>query len=61
MLTPFRLEILLILMQDRCTVRSDVPLALKSFWMHLIKLLGDVGHVKFHFGPFRNIVSVGAR
>jgi hypothetical protein len=60
MLTPFRLEILLILMQDRCTVCSDIPLALKSFWMHLIKLLGDVGLVESRFGPFGDIVSVSA-
>jgi hypothetical protein len=29
--------------------------------MHLMELLGDVGHVESHFGPFRNIASVGAR
>ena len=30
-------------MQDRCMV---VPLARKSFWMHALELLGDVGHVE---------------
>jgi hypothetical protein len=39
---------------------SNVPLALKSFWMHPMELLGDVGLVESHFGPFRDIVSVGA-
>jgi hypothetical protein len=26
--------------------------------MHPIQLLGDVGHVEFHFGPFGDSVSV---
>jgi hypothetical protein len=29
--------------------------------MHPMELLGDVGHVKSHFGPIRNSVSVSAR
>jgi hypothetical protein len=33
----------------------------KSFWMHPIELLGDVGHVESHFGLFGGIVSVSAR
>jgi hypothetical protein len=59
MLTSFCLEIVLILMQDRCTVASNVPLALKLFWIHPIKLLGDVGHVESCFGSFGDSVSVG--
>jgi hypothetical protein len=39
----------------------NVPLALKSFWMHLMQLLGDVGHVISHFGMFGDSVSFGAR
>jgi hypothetical protein len=39
----------------------NVPSAQKSFWMHLVELLGDVGHVKSHFDPFADNVSVGAR
>jgi hypothetical protein len=39
----------------------NVPQALKSFWMHLMTLLGDVGHVESHFVLFRDNVSVGAR
>jgi hypothetical protein len=27
--------------------------------MHLMELLGDVGHVESHFGPFGDSVSVG--
>jgi hypothetical protein len=33
----------------------------KSFWTHPMKFLGDVGHVDTHFGPFGDVVSVGAR
>jgi hypothetical protein len=51
----------LILTQDRCTFVPNVPQAWKSFWTHPIELLGDVGHVEFHFGPFGDSVSVGAR
>jgi hypothetical protein len=29
--------------------------------MHLMELLGDVGHVESHFSPFGDGVSVGAR
>jgi hypothetical protein len=32
----------------------------KSFWMHPMKLLVDVGLVESRFSPFRNGVSVGA-
>ena len=28
-----------------------------SFWMHLMELLGDVGHVESRFSPFGGIVS----
>jgi hypothetical protein len=38
-----------------------VPLAQKSFWIHLMELLGDVGHIEPNFSPFGDCVSVGAR
>jgi hypothetical protein len=37
-----------------------VPQAKKSFWTHLMELLGDVGHLESRFGPFGDGVSVGA-
>jgi hypothetical protein len=37
-----------------------VPQAQKLFWMHQMKLLGDVRQVESHFGLFANSVSVGA-
>jgi hypothetical protein len=39
----------------------NVPEAQKSFWMHMMVLLGDVGHVESHFGSFGHNVSIGAR
>jgi hypothetical protein len=40
---------------------SNVPLAQKLFWTHLMELLGDVGHVESHLFPFGDNISVGAR
>jgi hypothetical protein len=37
----------------------NVPHAWKSFWMHLMELLGGVGHVESYFGPFGYNVGVG--
>ena len=53
-------DIVLILMQDSARCASNVPQDRKSFWTHLIELLGDVGHVESRFFPFRDSVSVGA-
>jgi hypothetical protein len=39
----------------------NVPHTQKSFWTHLIEHLGDVAHVKSHFGLFGDSVSIGAR
>ena len=57
----YHLEIVPILMQDRCTVSSNVPLAQQLFWTHPMELQGDVGHVEFHFFPFGDSGSVSAR
>ena len=35
---------------------SNIPQARKSFWTHPIELLGDLGHVEFHLGPFGDSV-----
>ena len=55
------LEIVLILMQDRCMVCMDIPYAWKSIWMHPMELLDDVCHMESRFGLFRRSVSIGAR
>ena len=39
----------------------NIPQAQKSFWTHLMVLLGDEAQVESHFGLFGDIVSVGAR
>jgi hypothetical protein len=39
----------------------NVPQAQKSFWTRLMELQIDVGHVESRFGPFGDIVGVGAR
>ena len=41
-----RLEMVLVLVQDRCTVWPNIPLAQISFWTHPIEVLGDVGYVE---------------
>jgi hypothetical protein len=39
----------------------NVSDAQKSFWMHPMELLGDMGHVESRFVPFGDSVSVSAR
>jgi hypothetical protein len=53
MLTSIRLVIVPILLQIGAPFAPNVPQALKSFWMHPVELLGDVGLVECRFGPFR--------
>jgi hypothetical protein len=60
MLVSVCLESVLILMQDRCTVCAEHTTGQKLFWTHPIQLLGDVGHVKSHFDPFGDNVSIYA-
>jgi hypothetical protein len=52
------LEIVLILMQYRCSVYAKCTIVSEII---MDTLLGDVGHVESHFGPFGNGVSIGAR
>jgi hypothetical protein len=53
------LKIVLILTQDRCTIYAKHTQ--KSFWMHLIILLGDVAHVEVRFGPFGDSAHLDTR
>jgi hypothetical protein len=56
------LEIVLILTQDGYTVCAKRNIGSeKSFWTHPMELLGDVGHVEAHFGPFRDSSNLDAR
>ena len=56
-----RLEMMLILTQDRCMVCAEHTIGSESFWAHPMELLGDVGHVESRFGPLGDSVSVGTR
>ena len=60
-LISVRLEIVLILTQDRCTVCVQRIIGSKIVWTQPMELLGDMGHVESHFFPFGDSVSVGAR
>jgi hypothetical protein len=55
-----RLEIVLTLTQDRCTVCAEHTIGSEMFYTQPMKLLGDVGLVESHFGPFGDNVSVSA-
>jgi hypothetical protein len=54
-------EIVLILMQDRCTVYAECTIGLEIVLDALMELLGDVGHVESHFSLFGDSVRLGAR
>ena len=56
-----RLEIVLILMQDRCMVCAECTIVLESFWTHPMKLLGDEAQAKACFGPFGDGANLDAR
>ena len=47
-----RLEMVLVSVQDRCTVCIKHTLAQKLFWTHQMVLLGDEAQVEARFGPF---------
>jgi hypothetical protein len=55
------LEIVLILVQDRCTVCAEHTIGLQIVLDAPMELQGDVGHVEYCFGPFGDGVCVGAR
>ena len=61
MLVSFRLEIVLILTQDRRTVCVKRTMGSEIILDAPDGTLGDVGHVESCFGTFGDSVSVGAR
>jgi hypothetical protein len=40
---------------------SNVPWAWKSFWAHLMELLGNVGEMEARFGPFGGSINLDTR
>ena len=59
-LVSARLEIVLILTQDRCTVRAERTIGSEIVLDAPDGTLGDVGHVESRFCPFGDGVSVCA-
>ena len=47
-------------MQDRCVACVERTIGLEIILDAPMELLGDVGHVKSHFGLFGDSVGVGA-
>ena len=56
-----RLDIVLVLVQDMCTVCAKRTIGSESFWTHPMVLLGDEAQVESCFGPFGESVSISAR
>jgi len=54
-------DIVLNLMQDRCTVCVKCTIGSEIILDAPDELLGDVGHVESHFIPFGDSVHVSAR
>ena len=60
-LTSFSLEIVLVLVQDRCTVCAKRTVGLEIVWDAPMVLLGDEAQVKAHFGPFGDSANLDTR
>ena len=55
------LEMVLVLVQDRCMVCTERAIGLENIFAHPMEILGDMGLVESCFGPYGGSVSVGAR
>ena len=55
-LTSFRLETLLVSVQDRCMVCARRSIGLEIDWTHPTVPLGDVAQVEAHFGPLEIVL-----
>ena len=61
-LTSFSLETMLVSEQDSCMVCAKRTIGSeKSFWTHLMVLLGDEAQVEARFGPFGDSANLDAR
>ena len=59
-LSSFSLEIVLVSVQDRCTVWAKRTIGSEIILDAPLVLLGDEAQEEARFGPFGNSVSVGA-
>jgi hypothetical protein len=55
------LDIVLVSVQDSCTVYAECTMSSKIILDTHEEHLGDMGHVESHFDPFGHSVSIGAR
>jgi hypothetical protein len=60
-LCSVRLEIVLILTQDSCTVCTECTIGSQIVWDAPDGLVSDMGRVESRFNPFGDSVSVSAR
>ena len=60
-LVSVRLEIVLVSVQDRCTVCAKRTIGLDSVINALMVLLGDEAKVDAHFGKFGDSANLDAR
>jgi hypothetical protein len=60
-LCSVRLEIVLILTQDRCTVCTELTIGSQIVFDTPDGLVSDMGRVESRFSPFGDSVSVNAR
>ena len=56
-----RLEIVLVLVQDRCMVCAKPTIGLDIVFNALMVLLGDEAQVEARFGPFGDSANLDAR
>ena len=55
------LEMVLVLVQDRCTVCAKRTIGSETFWRHSMVLLGDEAQVQARFSLFRDSTSLDVR
>ena len=56
-----RLEMVLVSVQDKCTICAKRTIGLETVLDALMVLLGDEAQVEAHFGVFRDSASLDAR
>jgi hypothetical protein len=59
-LIPFHLEMVIVSVQDRCTVCANRTIDFEIILGPMVHL-GDVAQLEAHFGPFRDSANLDAR
>jgi hypothetical protein len=55
------LEVVYVLVQDKCTICAKHTIGSKLFWTHPMVLRGEEAQVEAHFGPFGDSANLVAR